>query len=315
MRIVISGATGMLGRALLAKLSRYPQCEITALARQTNILEISSGNIRWLRGDLQSPKVCRELTLGADVIFHLAHSSVPLTESPDWVASTALSVQASLNLFKAAAEGGSCPKIIFASSGGAVYGGTDLDKLSKETDACNPSSIYGVEKLTIEHHLRLMSERGVIRGLVFRIANAYGELLPASRKQGLIGTAINQALRGESVRIIGSTDNVRDYIHADDICAAFLKGIDYETKYAVFNIGTGVGYSVDDVLKKIESLLGKPLSITQEALLTASVLPAFAVLNVSKARDMLGWSAKIDLHDGIKIMLDSNPFTKRSEAL
>jgi len=164
--------------------------------------------------------------------------------------------------------------------------------------------VYGIEKLSIELHLRLLAQQGKVRAIVLRVANAYGKLLPSSRRQGLIGTSLSQALAGKDIRVIGSLSNVRDYIYLDDVCDAIAKSVIYDSDYEVFNIGTGIGYSVSDVLDHLEQFLGRALRLINEPQQTVT-LPAYSVLNIEKADRLMGWKPQISLQRGIRMTASS----------
>jgi len=305
MKVVVTGASGMIGTALLRRLQKHPELKIFALSRDNYTHQHTENNVSWIHGDLQSRQVSLDLVSGSDIIFHLAHPLIPPTAATDWTTATLESMRVSLNLFAALLHAGHCPKLVFVSSGGCVYGGTPLRGGSLESDLCQPTSVYGIEKLTIEHHIRLLAERRLVRGHIFRVANAYGKLLPESRNQGLIGTAINQAINRNPIRIFGSLDNVRDYVHVEDVCEALLCSLDYEAEFDVFNIGTGTGTTVRGVLQNIEDCLGRPLRLIQTPLPSGQSLPAYSVLNIEKANKILNWRPKIEILNGIKLMIDS----------
>jgi UDP-glucose 4-epimerase len=258
--------------------------------------------LSWIVGDLQDPDVCQQIVAGCDVMVHLAHSSVPLSTAKNWVDQSLGSLRGSLNLLQALSESdsGRVPKMVMISSGGTVYRPKTPSAPFVETDPCEPSSVYGIEKLSIEQHLRLLAQQGKVRSVVLRVANAYGKLLPVSRKQGLIGTALSQALAGDDIRVIGSLSNVRDYIHMDDVCGAIVKSIAYDSEYEVFNIGTGIGCSVREIIEHLQRLLGRSLRLVDETQQSAP-LPTYSVLNIEKAERLMGWKPQIELETGIRM--------------
>lgn len=291
----------MIGSALLPVLLGFPDFEVVALSRQASPSPRHS-RLSWIVGDLQDVKVCQQIMAGCDVVVHLAHSSVPLAVTNNWADRSLESLRASLYLLQTLSEmdSGRIPKVIMISSGGAVYRPKMPCVPFLEVDPCEPSSIYGIEKVSIEQHLRLLAQQCRVRSIVLRVANAYGKLLPASRRQGLIGTALSQALAGDNIRIIGSLSNIRDYIHLDDVCSAIAKSIAYDSDYEVFNIGTGTGYSVREVISHLERLLGRSLRLIDEPQQSVH-LPTYSVLNIEKAERLMGWKPQIELERGIRM--------------
>ena len=126
-----------------------------------------------------------------------------------------------LTLIEALRATGNRAHVVFASSGGAVYGDAANRRPFREDDACRPQTSYGIQKLTAEHYLRMASEHGWLTATTLRVANPYGVLLPPERRQGFIGTAVAQIRAGDPVRVFGNPANVRDYVHIADVCRAF----------------------------------------------------------------------------------------------
>jgi UDP-glucose 4-epimerase len=304
MRIGITGAAGLIGGSLLKQLAQLPGTEITALERFPSTEE---SGVRWLVGDLCSPKDCSRFVTGQEIIIHLAHTNSPLTSDADLVRDASDNLLPTLNLLQAVRDEGNCPQFIYPSSGGAIYGLAQADNPFKESTPCLPLNSYGVLKLTVEHYLRLAAQRGHLSATVLRIANAYGWLLSPDRSQGLIGTAISRVLGGHPVRLFGNPANVRDYVHFDDICSAVLRAFDRSAGFEVFNIGSGVGHSVDDVVTLIEHVWGNPVERINEAPANAGFLSDWCVLDIEKARRELGWEPKTSLEEGIQRMFAMAP--------
>jgi UDP-glucose 4-epimerase len=219
-------------------------------------------------------------------------------------------ISPALNLLEALRRrsgGGAC-HFVFASSGGAVYGREPADGVAfRESDHCQPLNPYGIQKLAVENYLRTACEQGWLRATVLRISNAYGALLAAERRQGLIGVAMARVLAGQAVRVFGSLDTVRDYVHVDDVARAFRKSLSIQGKgenYRVFNIAAGSGHSVAEVLELIGGVTGREVRLEQSDFGKAALglLPRVVLAN-DKARDELGWEPEIGLEEGVRGMM------------
>jgi len=300
MRILITGAQGLIGRAVVKGLVSEG-LSLTCLSRRE--IPKSTNGVRWIKGDLVEQGVAEKVIEGQDAIVHLAHDSTPLTTSSDLIADARRSLFPSLQLIQAIVQSGHKPHVIYLSSGGAVYGGSAKDRRRyHETDVCAPVMAYGIQKLTVERYLHYAAENGSLRSTVLRVSNAYGDLLPAERMQGLIGTSISRILTGKPLRLIGNPLNVRDYVHISDVVAAVRKALNLVCDFEIINIGSGIGYSVIDVLELISRVSGNGVPILREEVAGSGLLPNWCVLDVSKARNILAWEANVSLEDGIAAM-------------
>lgn len=307
MRICITGASGLIGRSLLVRLAAEQDLAITALTRtiaatgQAGMEERPA--VRWMRGDLGSVKDCEAAVAGQDVVIHLAHTNSPFTSDRDMASDALLNLVPTLNLLQAVQRAGHRPHVIYPSSGGGVYGTSRTHAPFSEEHDCRPSSSYGVQKLAAEHYIRLCAEREYLTATVLRIGNAYGWLLPPERQQGFIGTALHRVLNGRPVRIFGNPRNVRDYVHIEDILAVLRLAVARRQPFEIFNIGTGVGTTVTEIVALIGKIVGRPVECTTEPDDQARFLPDWCVLDIAKARSELGWHPRIGLEEGLRNML------------
>jgi UDP-glucose 4-epimerase len=115
--------------------------------------------------------------------------------------------------------------------------------------------------------------------------------------QGLIPTVIDRAIRGENVLVWGNGSNTRDYVYIEDVVGAFMKAIDYSGGVRTFNIGSGTGSSVLDIVSQVGELMGKDIGV--DFLPGRASDPPANVLAVSLAREELGWQASTSLRDGL----------------
>lgn len=207
MRICITGASGLIGRSLLAHLSEKHDVVVTALTRTLPAFPetyASGQHIHWMRADLNSIRDCEASVKDQDIVIHLAHTNSPLTSDRDMPSDALLNLVPTLNLLQAIRRTGHRPRVIYPSSGGGVYGAPRDQTPFNEDHCCVPGGSYGIQKLTIEHYLRLHAERGYLTASVLRIANAYGWLIGPERQQGFIGTALDRVLNGRPIRILGN---------------------------------------------------------------------------------------------------------------
>jgi len=315
MTVGVTGGTGFLGRGVLGILNSSPEYRVRCLTRHGSFHAEWPG-IDWMSGDLMNEADCEEFVDGLDAVVHLAQSNSPATSDRQWPSDLTANILPSLNLLEALRRrnGPHACHLVFASSGGAVYGrkssdGSNTKDTFRETDECFPLSPYGIQKLAVEHYLQTACDQGWLRATVLRIGNAYGGLLAAERRQGLIGVAMARLLAGQPVRIFGPLATVRDYVHVDDVAKAFGLALacDHQLStrrnFRVFNIGSGVGYSVAEVLTLLGQITGHevPTETYIFGAATISSVPSI-VLDSEKARRELGWVPLVSLHDGISAM-------------
>jgi UDP-glucose 4-epimerase len=303
----MTGATGFLGGYILSSLVSTRRYEIRALSRSPANLANTPEDVLWQRGDLSSGRDSDAFVSDLDAVIHLAHANTPLSSHRDWASDALLNLMPTLNLIEALRSQRRQIDLVFASSGGAIYGRRNHLAPFSESDETTPQSPYGVVKLTIENYLRLAAEEGWLRVSVLRIGNPYGTLLLPERRQGLIGVAMNQVLRGEPVPIYGSSQNVRDYVHLSDVARIVESCLEPKWPFEIFNVGSGHGVSTEEVVALIEKTIGTPVSRREvPEVADADRLPSWAVLDIRKAESILGWSPQISLSDGIRLLYREN---------
>ncbi|MDQ3938396.1 MAG: NAD-dependent epimerase/dehydratase family protein, partial [Chloroflexota bacterium] len=219
LRVGITGASGFIGSALLLWLAEHTDYDIVALTRTISPTRLPShSRVTWRQGDLASPHDAAAFAERLGCIVHLAHTNTPLTSNRDLPSDTAMNLVPTLNLIQALRGVESNCHVVFASSGGAIYrGGADGVPVTEDAPV-EPTTSYGIQKLTAEHYLRVAAREGWLSASVLRIGNAYGALLPPERLQGFLGVAVASLAAGRPIRVFGSTENVRDYVHLDDVC-------------------------------------------------------------------------------------------------
>jgi UDP-glucose 4-epimerase len=265
--------------------------------------EPESTCLTWMQGDLQQPADCAEFVRGLELVIHLSHTNTPFTSDKYLPGDAQSNLLPTLNLIESIRAAGTRPHVIFASSGGGVYGPLPSRRPLREDDPCVPRTSYGIQKIAAELYLRLAAANGWLTVTCLRISNPYGLLLPSQREQGFIGVAVNRILRGQPVRVFGDPDNVRDYVHLADVARAFAATTCGTLPSQTYNIGSGIGLSVRDILAAMESVLGRPIAVTYEPASVGAHLAPWNVLDIGRARRDLGWQPTTALEDGLRALL------------
>ena len=296
----IVGATGFIGSYLCQQMSGGHETLRIFARSEAKIPSLS--NTEVLLGNLLSGPDCERFASGLEVIYYLAHTNNPFNSDLDQAADVALNLVPFLTLLSAIRGLASKPHVVYFSSGGAVCARSASRVPYCECDRCAPTTSYGILKLTAEQYLRLAAERGELTATVLRVGNAYGALLPQYRTQGLIGVALNQILHRNPVRVFGSAENVRDYVHLQDVATMARKASTPHRPFDIVNVGSGQGHSVNDVLAILRECHGSPFC-TQLDPGNAPSLPDWVVLDTSYARREFGWIPGMGRRAGIAAML------------
>lgn len=251
--------------------------------------------VEWRFGDFTREADVQPAIAGSDVLFHLAATTLPATSNRDPVYDLESNVSSTLRLLEAARRHG-LRKVVFISSGGTVYGACATLPIP-ESAPTEPICAYGVHKLAIEKYLHLWHRLHGLDYAVLRVANPYGERQRHDRGQGSIAVFLAHALRGEPIQLWGDGSVVRDYLHVADVARALALAAQADTRAKVFNIGSGVGRSLNEVLGLVEAALGTRL-VVQRSAARAFDVPA-SVLDVALAARELQWRPAIGMEEGL----------------
>jgi UDP-glucose 4-epimerase len=251
--------------------------------------------VEWRTGDLLSAADVGDAVDGVDAVLHLVSTTLPKGSNDDPVYDVQTNVVASLQLLKAVVERG-VKRVIFISSGGTVYGVPQYVPID-EKHPTDPLVSYGITKLAIEKYVLLFARLHGLRAVILRVSNAFGERQRIETAQGAIGVFLHRALTGQPIEIWGDGSVVRDYVHVSDVAAAFSRAMTYEGPRAVFNVGSGAGVSLNELVAAIERVLGH--AVERRYLPGRPFDVPVNVLDPSLARTELGWSPTVSLHEGI----------------
>ena len=191
-------------------------------------------------------------------------------------------------------------RIVFVSSGGTVYGVPQRNPID-ELHPTNPICSYGVQKLTIEKYLHLFNSMADLSSVILRVSNIYGESQSPKGLVGAVAHFTHKALLGKPIEIWGDGSIIRDYVHIDDVVSALMKSMTYQGVDPLFNIGTGRGVSIKELIQMIQSRIERPIRSSYEPSRVFDVREN--VLDVNRARRKLEWEACITLEMGLDRMI------------
>lgn len=295
---VVLGGGGFIGTNLCRRLHRSGH-RVRAFGRSRQFADELNG-IEWHQGDFLNPNSIAAAIESFDIVFHLVHGAMPLAANLAMTADVKRNIVPSITLLDLCGTLG-VKRVIFASSGGTVYG-IPREIPTRETAPTDPICAYGISKLAIEKYLTLYERLYSLDFRILRIANPFGPFQIAWKGQGFIAAAAARALAGQPIEIWGDGSVVRDFIYIDDVMDAFEAMITDAGDDRVFNIGTGIGRDLRDVITAIGRQLGTSLEI-KWAPGRAIDIPR-SVLAVERATTILGWTPKTPFDAGLALTID-----------
>lgn len=253
--------------------------------------------VHWIAGDFQNKDDLIDALQGVDAVVHLISTMLPKSSNEAPILDVQSNVIASMRLLEAMVETGT-RRIVFASSGGTVYGVPKAVPITEEHPT-QPEVSYGICKLMIEKYLYLFGRLHGLQPVVLRIANPYGDRQRIETAQGAVAAFLHRALHAMPIEIWGDGTVTRDYLHVSDVAYAFASALAYRGDNMVFNISSGVGTSLNELAASIETVIGH--AVERVYLPGRSFDVPVSVLDNSLARAELGWMPKIALIEGLRM--------------
>ena len=298
-KILILGGNGFIGKQLTEKL----RSDNDIVVADYNIEHtVNYDNVFYKKIDFINCKDFKDYLDGIDIVIHLISTITPNEDISNINKELNDNVFSTINLLNDMAKYKN-KKIVFVSSGGTVYGEHDLKPIH-EYEAGQPICNYGITKELIEKYLHLYFLYHDIDYRIIRLANPYSEFTKAGKKQGIIPIFIDQIMSNGSIKIFGDGNNVRDYIYISDALDAIEKIINYNGSEKIFNVGTGIGYSQNDIIGIIKDELHID-NIVVDYLESRKCDVVNNVLDITKSEKELNWKPMVDIRTGIHKVIDA----------
>lgn len=262
--ILIIGGAGFIGSNLINALNRYKFKTIVMEPKgayldrldglDINIAVSSLDDVDFVKRVIDQQKI--------QIVVHLVSTLIPGSNYEDYKREYKSVIFPSIELMELCAQKGI--RFVYFSSGGTVYGNRNDVLPFTETDPMNPISYYGWSKQMMENSIQFMHRTIGLDYLILRPSNPFGHGQNLYGKQGLVAVAIGKLLKNEIIEVWGDGSSVRDYIYIDDLAKIFAKLIEGNVHNTTLNIGSGRGYSINDVLAFLKIVSGEELKIVYQ---------------------------------------------------
>jgi len=296
LRTLVTGGAGFIGSHLVDRLvaEGHSVCVVDDLS--TGLATNIPTEVR-----LHQVDVCDDASLGGvfdafrpETVFHLAAQMDVRRSTHNPAFDARVNVLGGLNVLRAAVRVGA-RRLIYASTGGAVYGNPERLPAS-EADLPDPISEYGASKLALEHYLAVYGNRRQIQFVVLRYPNVYGPRQRSDGEAGVVAIFANQMLRGESVTIFGDGTKTRDYLYVNDVVEANIRAASGPGG-VVANLGWGREVSDIEIFREVANATGYDRPPRYAPCRPGEV--SRICLNSSRALHTWGWRPLVPLRAGV----------------
>ncbi|MCB9822869.1 NAD-dependent epimerase/dehydratase family protein [Candidatus Nomurabacteria bacterium] len=296
-KCLVLGANGFIGSHIVDRLVDDGHL-VRAFDRydSQNTIFIDSENIERFSGDFLNKKDIEQALEGIDYVFHFISTTNPASAENNPLIDVDTNIKHSILLFQACIKM-NIKRLIFASTGGAIYGEGANPHI--EVDTPLPVSPYAIGKLTIEHYLRYFRVKHGLDSVVLRISNPYGERQPFRRKQGVIPIFLENIAAGKSLPVMGDGTMVRDYIYVKDVANMTVNLFNKKVLHDTYNIGSGKGESLNELIDIIGKITNKEITIEHHPV--PSTFVDHVVLNTNRYTKEFGPTNMTNLSEGIKL--------------
>jgi UDP-glucose 4-epimerase len=303
MRTLVTGGAGFIGShlvdALVARGDDVTIVDDLSSGHEANIAGALAGGATLERADIRDGAALAQVVAAArpEAIFHLAAQVDVRVSLADPAFDARTNVEGTLNVLEAARAAGTA-RVVFSSTGGAMYGETDLLPTPETVEAL-PMAAYGQSKFCAERYLGLYERLYGLSTIALRFGNVYGPRQDPHGEAGVIAIFCGKLRAGVRPKIFGDGTQTRDYIYVGDLVRALLDAGDARES-GVMNIGTEEETSVLEIVRLLSALNGPRTPEPQFAPARLGEIDRSS-LDATRARELLGWRASTPIGDGLRL--------------
>ena len=275
-------------------LSANDSLRLTAFGRKIN--KPVSENIRFIKGDYSDSAILEEALKGQDIVYHFISQSYPFSTWNDPASELDKNILPFINFIELCNTSG-VKKIVFASSGGTIYGINP--SASHELSVTKPYTPHGISKLHMENLLMYAKVKYNIAYDIYRISNVYGDDQVTQKGLGFIHAALESAIKGKPVAVFGDGSNTRDYIYIDDVCNFLTLSLRKPLGESdTYNICSSLSVSLNDILQIMRNDLNIDFSVEFQSGRKSDV-PAVCLVN-KKILELFPGYRFVSLKEGVE---------------
>jgi UDP-glucose 4-epimerase len=295
MRVLVTGGNGFIGSHLVDQLVKR-DWDVAVLDLHERRYESLPSQVHFIKGNINQTDLVDDALTGVDIVFHLVWTTIHEVANQDPAGDVSANLIPTIHLLEGCRNAG-VRRIVFASSGGTVYGPAQAWPIS-ETHPQNPINGYGITKLAVEKYLYMFRHLYGLDYTIFRPSVPYGPRQNPLASQGAVAVFLYRVAYGLPVTIWGDGSVIRDYFYVSDLAEALIAGAESGVhEQRVFNIGGGKEVSLIQLLRMVEEVVGKRADV-EYAPARRFDAPRI-VLDTRVARQQLGWRPKVSLADGL----------------
>jgi UDP-glucose 4-epimerase len=296
MKVLVTGGAGFIGSHLVDRLILEGHDSVVVDNLVTGKRRNINRAARFYKMDVQSWRLERVFrNERPNVVMHLAAQMDVRKSVEDPMFDAQVNVLGTLNVLQQAVKHG-VRKVIFSSSGGAIYGEQETYP-APETHVLRPLSPYGLSKLCGEQYLSYFQRVSGLQAVSLRYANVYGPRQDPEGEAGVVAIFIQKMLNNEQAVINGNGRQTRDFVFVDDVVEANLAMMGQETQ-GTYNVGTGVETSINDLYRILVQHTGSTCKEMHGPAKKGE--QARSVIDCTKLRQEVSWEPKADLSEGLK---------------
>jgi len=297
MKILVTGGAGFIGSNIVDEL-------IEKKHKVVIVDNLATGNIKNVnkKAKFYKVSVCDKKKIDEifkkekiDIVIHHAAQLDVRKSVEDPCFDADVNIKGALNILEAC-KNTKVKKIIFASSGGTIYGECGT-KAPDEKSFANPLSPYGVAKLSVEHYIKAYSALYGLKYTILRYANVYGPRQDVNGEAGVVAIFIGRMTANKEVFIFGNGKQLRDYVYVKDVVSANIKSLT-KGNNEIINIGTQKTFSVNQLVKELSVITNYKNKPVFKPKRNGELFKSF--LNISKAKKVLNWEPEVSIKEGLK---------------
>ena len=310
-RVVVTGGLGFIGSNLARRLVALKADVVVTDnflpehgANRLNIAGVETG-LRIERADIRDRDSLRRILPGADVVFHLAGRVSHILSLKNPFPDIEMNVTGTASLLETIRELKLDPVVVYTGTRGQ-YGSAERLPVD-ETQPSHPRALNGLTKLAAEKMMQIYHANHGLRAVPLRLANIYGPRAQMRHPHfGVANWFVRLALSGEPITVFGTGKILRDFVYVDDCVDALLSAGRLRSRYGqVINVGDDKPRCFLDVAEIIARLVpGSRIRFTEFTPERASQEPGNFYSDISRAREILGWTPRTSLEDGLALTVD-----------